>query len=51
MLAKKKKYGRGDFNTKVDEEDKGDFANTQKDRELFRRGSTFQSDNLVQGFS
>ena len=34
-----------------DKEDIGDFAITQKERELFRRGSTVQSANLVQGFS
>ena len=35
----------------VDEEDIGDFAFTQKDCELFRRGCTVQSANIVQGFS
>ena len=33
-----------------DKEDIGDFAFTQKYQELFRRGSTVQSTNLVQGF-
>ena len=45
----KKGDGRGDFNTLVDEEDIGDFTFTQKYRELFWRGSTVQSANLVQG--
>ena len=35
----------------VDEEDIGDFTFTQKDLELFRRGSTVKSTNLVQGLS
>ena len=35
----------------VDEEDIGDFVFTQKDRELFRQGSTVQSANIVQVFS
>ena len=35
----------------IDKEDIGDFAFTQKDLELFRRGSTIQSANLVQVFS
>ena len=35
----------------VNKEDIGDFMFTQKDRELFQRGSTVQSSNLVQGFS
>ena len=47
----KKGDGRGEYNTLVDEEDIGYFKFTQKDRELFRRGSTVQSYNLVQGFS
>ena len=47
----KKGDERGDCNTLVDEEDIGDFAFTQKDCELFYRGSTVQSSNLVQGFS
>ena len=47
----KKGYRRGDCNTLVDEEDIGDFAFTQKESELFRRGSTVQSANLVQVLS
>ena len=43
--------GRGECNTSVDKEDIGDFTLTQKDRELFQRGSTVQSANLLQGLS
>ena len=35
----------------VDEEDIGDFASTQKDREMFWKGSTVKSTNLVHGLS
>ena len=47
----KKGDRRGDFLTKVDEEDLGDFAFTQKYRKLFWLGCTTQLTNLVKGFS